>query len=94
MDRKTLGKIVAERFPNLMKVVDLENWGILEIPSKGIKSPGNGRKEGKEGGREGRREKGRKKQGGGGRDEERSKEGRKHLVPSYWELIFWRGDQQ
>ena len=66
MDRKTLGKIVAERFPNLMKVVDLENWGILEIPSKGIKSPGNGRKEG---GREGRREKGRKKQGGGGREE-------------------------
>ena len=79
--------------------VDLENWGILEIPSKGIKSPRNGRKEGKKEGREAEREEGgkeKKKQGRGreGRKKAASKEGRKHLAPNYWGLIFWRGDQQ
>ena len=76
---------MAERFPNLMKHVDLENWGILEIPSKGIKSPGNARKEGgREGGREGRRENGRKKQGRG-REGRRKKQGRKE--GNTWSLI-------
>lgn len=103
VDRKTLGKIMAERLPHLRKIVDLENWGILEIPSKGIKSPRNGSKEGKkegrEVGREGKREGGKKerkkqRRGREGRKKEASKEGRKHLAPNYWGLIFWRGDQQ
>ena len=81
MDRKTLGKIVAERFLILMKVVDLENWGILEIPSKGIKSPGNGRKEGQEGGRAGGRKGERSREGEGGKKKEASKEG------NTWSLV-------
>lgn len=51
-----------------------------------------GRKEGRR--REGGRERGRKgernKGGGGGKKTEARKEGRKHLVPNYWGLIFWR----
>lgn len=58
MDRKILEKRIAETLPNLMKTIDLQSWETVQIPSKGIKSPGNGkkkkerkRKEGREGGR-------------------------------------------
>ena len=77
MDRKTLGKIVAERFPNLMKVVDLENWGILEIPSKGIKSPGNGRKEGE-------RERERERDGGDASSAETERPGEMEKKAERW----------
>ena len=54
-----------------------------------------GRKEGGKGSREGGRGKRKKetREGEGGKKES-SKQGRKHLAPNYWGLIFWRGDQQ
>lgn len=57
MDRKILEKIIAETFPNLMKTIDLQSWEIVQIPSKGIKSPGNGKKEKRKEGRDGGRKK-------------------------------------
>ena len=78
MDRKILEKIIAETFPNLMKTIDLQSWEIVQIPSKGIKSAGNGKKKKrkKKKGRKGGREGGRKKNTPG---------------PYLLGLIFWGG---